>query len=494
MTSLEASSSSENLRDFIRCYSHITGIQPSLDHPLWMPVKSGELDAAEACMEIFDKSTLSGSGIARGIVSNPSTPQELLDRMEAQSTLRNFQAFHRSWFVNDNFREGARTESLTGDADIYDHAEAANHVSWLLFSEGEPYSQLLTGIRSIRALRAGDTNQDSTKAPFSQALLSNFRHNFQANPTQGLPLNPLVLERGTLRGFRELTETEMSAEVRAALEFETDFSESIPLHYLRPQGAGAMGTASYLLINLGLGVYIGSNGGNLTPRRLLQAALTEFMCRVPPVISGTDAQPYVRTLSQPGYGELHSWQRSSSCMSCHTTLDGAAAGLRNLTVATSGAFSKGAFFGDKISDILFIKTEPTQPTANGVHEPAPYLPQEPDLFGIGADANFARRPPKGKFVMRDYNNTLISEEFLGIEGLGNKLVSVDDFYLCAASRYYGFFTGYTPPLLDIPTSSRKEIQARQEMIQLGLQLKNHQSLRELIRGILESDLYREGLN
>jgi len=445
-------------------------------------------------MEILDKSTLSGSGISRGIVSNPGSPQELLDRMEAQSTLRNFQAFHRSWFVNDNFREGARTEFLTGEVDIYDHSEAANHLSWLLFSENEPYSQLLTGVRSIRALRAGDTNQDSTKAPFSQAALSTFRHDFQAAPETGLAINPLVLERGTLRGFRELTEAEMSAEVRAAVGFGTDFSESIPLKYLRPQGAGAMGTASYLLINMGLGVYVASNGGNLTPRRLLQSALTEFMCRVPPVISGTDAEPYVRTQAQPGFGELHSWQRSSSCMSCHTTLDGAAAGLRSLRVITSGAFSKGSVFNDKIADILFIKAEPTQSTASGIHTPAPYLPQEPDLFGIVSDDNFARRPPNGKLVMRDYKGTLMSEDFIGIEGLGSKLVSIDDFYLCAASSYYGFFTGYTPPLQEIPTSSRKEIQARQEMIQLGLELKSHQSLRQLIRGILESDLYREGLN
>ena len=499
LSSIKLEASNESLNLFYKCYGHITGLRPKNDHPLLLSVQSGTKSAVDACIETFENATLNTStGIT--IAETEGNPDRTL---EAYSILRNFQAFHRTWFKKDDFRSSLGTDFVTHDIDIHDPSEAANHVSWILFSENEPYRNLLRGIRSIRAIREM-TPED--KGPSTNVPRFHLRHDF-LNPVEPCPpglnhhrsspfgdatndprcgsaWNPSFLEVGQLRGLRPLSESEMALRVVAAVNLD-NFSETVTMEYLKPKGAGVLGTFSFNMLNSGMGTHV-SNGGDRVPRRLLNVALEEFLCRTTPVLQSMDV---ISTLRPSG---THPWQNNSTCMACHATIDAGAGVFRNLSLVSTA----GWIFSDRdgnLRDVMHLRTHPTVNSPTNNHVPAPFLPPEADIFGISSDSNFYKRPPNGKLMMRDFKGELINQNVLGIDQLGEALSNVDDFYLCAASRYYGFFTGFTPPLLDVPTASEQEARARQEMIQLGLNLKQTQSLKELIRGILQSNFYQYGV-
>jgi len=486
---------------FHKCYSHITGTRPAADHPLLIQVLTGQMSPIEACTDVLNSAQLNSSGISLGEASGD--PRRIT---EAQNILRTFHSFHRTWFAQDSFNEATAIYAETGEQDLFDHSEAANHVSWLLFSADQEYRTLLRGKRSIRAIRESAPSVGRiTNRPTSD-FLHNFRNpqppthpcdlggpgyedDFQ-NCAPPEPLNPTLLETGKLRGFRPLSPSEMQQEAIVASSLYS-FTSRHRIKYQEPKGGGALGSASYLILNMGLGFpFPKSNGGNRVPRRLINVALDEFACRKTPVISPEDAEPYVR-ITGP-----HPWQPSSSCMSCHATLDGGAGAFRNFSFTTAYGFTVPIESGYPI-DHIQVLTHPTV-IENSVSKISSaslnYLPQESDLYGIISDSNFHNRPPKGRFIMRNYRGELVNKEILGIDEFGVELSEIDDFYVCAASRYFGFLTGFTPPLLAVPTTSQREIEARDEVIKWGQELKQSQNLRSLIRSIIESPLYQEGLD
>ena len=126
----------------------------------------------------------------------------------------------------------------------------------------------------------------------------------------------------------------------------------------------------------------------------------------------------------------------------------------------------------------------------------------PKLGWSDIDADFFKRPPDGTLFFRSYSGDKVyvpiaggTSAKAGMANLGAALANTNDLYVCAASRYYQLFTGIKVNLQDIgdpakPALSATDLTFRNEVIRLGLALKNHQSLRQLIADILKLDTYK----
>jgi hypothetical protein len=125
-------------------------------------------------------------------------------------------------------------------------------------------------------------------------------------------------------------------------------------------------------------------------------------------------------------------------------------------------------------------------------------PAEPAAadWPTAADANYHRRPTKGVLYYRAHDGSLVDVSVPSLAALGEAITNKDDFYVCAAKRYYQYFTGVDVNIGDIHDPSagifltaRDEFH-RNRVISLGLQLKQTQSARSLIESILRMSSYK----
>ena len=103
--------------------------------------------------------------------------------------------------------------------------------------------------------------------------------------------------------------------------------------------------------------------------------------------------------------------------------------------------------------------------------------------------------------MRGYDGTLYSQTISatndvdGLTQLGQAIANTNDLYTCAASRYFEFLTGISVSLQDVGDPrysplSPDDLQYRTIVHQLGISLKTHQNLQQLIREIITLPMYR----
>jgi hypothetical protein len=112
-----------------------------------------------------------------------------------------------------------------------------------------------------------------------------------------------------------------------------------------------------------------------------------------------------------------------------------------------------------------------------------------------SDSDFGARPTTGRLLYRSYDGTLIDSTVANLTEMGNALANSNDLYVCAAKKYFEYFTGLSVSLQDTgnPTSSilsQADQYYRDEVIKLGLSLKAHGSLKTLVQEILSLDLYQ----
>ncbi|MBT5094399.1 MAG: hypothetical protein HOM21_09170, partial [Halobacteriovoraceae bacterium] len=88
-----------------------------------------------------------------------------------------------------------------------------------------------------------------------------------------------------------------------------------------------------------------------------------------------------------------------------------------------------------------------------------------------------------------------NEKLNNLKELGELLAGSDDLYVCAAKRYFQFFTGINIKIEDFSISegnaSIEEQQYLRMIIGLGKSLKEHQSLAKLIESIIDSPTYKQ---
>jgi hypothetical protein len=422
---------------FSRCYTHITQLRLPPNHPKRAAVVAGTLSPVDACMAILAEANIVTSGTNEGNIATPVTVNGI---NESLAVLQNFNSLHLNFTSNSDL-VGAVPQGVLhpGIRAVVDETEFALHYTRALFAAGEPVNQLLVGTNAMEAIRSGGRNTTS-------------------------PVTPLGVQIGTFLGVRK-----MPADKTAAVANIPPGSIAFNAH----NGGGVIGTYSDLALNFGSDTRT-PNGGLAMPRRWAKQIFHDVLCRDVPVIRVSDGTAKIHTTVTTNTPQF---RKTGQCMSCHASMDPAAATARNYnfyidyrTAADAGTWATFLF-------------------KNVVSKPA-------ETAVVDSDSSFYLRPPNGAFVFRSYDGTLTDVPVTSIADLGAKMAATNDFYACTASRYFRYFTGINANLQDIGDTSRPPLSTadlyyRNLVIQFGLDLKSSQNLQTLIRDILSSAPYKK---
>ena len=440
---------SEDLKKLNKCYAIFVGERIKTTDPLWKAVESGKKNGTDACMDVFDKAALNSSGSVTK--ADPDDPSNIV----GSKILNTFLKFQQSQFkVPDLLPILASSELFTRD--VIDINEPAYHVLYSIFAPNQKYSDVVKRAYGLRSLRSSGANRTLS---ITGDELPDFKQN---NPGGGLRFySPTLVQTGRLTGIvkNNIRNDIIEGPVLANYELG-DFNVN------RHLGAGAIGSQSYLSANVGQDEY--SDGGNKLFRRWSKNVMDDFLCRELPALRSIDVVKEVQTNSNIVF------KNGISCMSCHSSMDAMAGSIRN-------GFIGYSFWEDDPSKIRFYNERDVT---------AGYA----DMPTINRDPNFHMRPPNGRLFYRSYDGSIVKEDVLGIQQLGEKIAATNDLYVCAAKRYYRFLTGISVDLADLGNLGTREFSKgesfqRNKVIKMGLELKQHQSMRTLIKNIIDQKAF-----
>ncbi|MGE0616575.1 MAG: hypothetical protein AB7P04_13145 [Bacteriovoracia bacterium] len=431
----------------------MAGRAPAFTDPIYLAVKAGTRTGAQGCMDLLDKALLNGQDRVADATAGSL----------GLAVLNHFQRFHRGWFPVGDF------DGLMGRGDNdrvhLDSSAGANFITYNLF-KGRPYSETVTGAQDMRALRSegvamvlGDSN-------------------YQGSHVNGVKV-------GTLIGVTPwATGTGWYMRNGTMLNSATDYNlygQNVPPagSQLPPRvsgNSGILGSNSYIYGNIP-----GSRrpDGALAMNRILaKNTLESLLCLKAPFIRDADAAGYVTP------GAAAPFRTNAQCMACHYTQDSLSAAWRNYAV--SGYL---VIEGDKTA---FASRYP----ANG----GPNSQLNHHL--VQASGNYGSTYPYFTLKFRSYLEGAPLKEFNVIDvinsdqalaRMGQIFSEQDEFYACAAKRYFAHFTGIDANFADPGRTplNAQEIYYKAKVLELGQRLKQHQSLRTLIQEIVESELFQK---
>ncbi len=428
-----------------RCYSQITGLRPSVSDPLTKQVVARQTDPVVACLQALSKGVFNGNG--NTTISDISDP-------EALAVLRNMHRLHASWFSMKDFTPLDQQNNWWTDGvmDLWDASTPALYITKALFDVSPSYKGSLSGNAIYIPVRARMNPTTGAKSNSTADL-------FALSPLQFAP-------RGALYG---VTATAPASANYSIIQNNVSSSGTVTL--AGSLGGGLLGNYTYALMNVIQAEKFAADGGTQMPRRWGRAVYHDLLCRDLPVVRNSEADAFVVM------GSSVPFRNTSNCTSCHASMDRMASVVRNVKYTAFGNNSmnvgqRGAFF---------------------VNFPAATMPAE-TAWPSAADPDYAKRPPTGTLFFRNYMGNLVDIGVSGPSDLAAQITNQDDFYICAAKRYYSHFTGISVDTSDIYDPKHLELSAdamahRNEVINLGKSLRQHNSLRKLISDILNSPQY-----
>lgn len=433
-----------NVEIFSRCYAQIAQLFPAPTNPRLVAVRNGTKDPIVACLEILDLARFNNNGQIPNVTDN-----------DAVAVLRTMHNLHSSWLDTSDFPNIADFGNNRDLRDVYDPTQPALYFTRALLDPATPYSSVVTSSQHLRPAR---TTDDPTVSISGRNKSESQFLTFKWAPI------------GSLAGY--LVTNDM------VWNFQGTSGTGQPLSGTatagKNAGGGIMGSPAYLLLTIAeTANTFRANGATIMPRKWARAVFHDLLCRPLPAVRMSDAADYVRPNSTTEF------RKSQTCTTCHVSHDRLSGVIRNFQYQVVARFQDVPPAGG-----IF----PRWLTANQPAESE--WPSEPDN-------NYAARPPTGIFYFRNYLGELKNIQSIGsLAQLGTVIADQPDFYICAAKRYYEYFTGIATDIGDLGdathrTLSNVEKKHRDEVINLGLALKSHQSLRKLIESIIRLPQYRK---
>ena len=438
---------SEELRRLQRCHAIFSSTRLPSDHYLIGQVKSRTKTGTQACMTLFDSAALQSNG-------KVNETSEF-----AKNMIFKMHQMHKNFYVTKDFFDAFDLDHTPNLIDLY---EGANFLTYILMKPNQDFFKIMTNTKGYKALR--NSNGPSTRMLTKPWLPINFLHGTGQNGTPYATYTPnTMIQEGLLVGFEEDNTVNPPSDIGAF--WNGNYVTTNPNQHF---GGGLLGLQSYILSNYGSRFNMKPNGVSLTYRRLTRNLVKDFLCRDIPVVRESDITQLVVPTSPITF------RKASTCVACHATIDPLAGVYRNQITVRSVLGGAEAF--------TYVRTHQTD------------RPWDEMFPSDGNDNNFYRRPPGGKLFYRSYDGTLIDQNLTGIPDLGAKLAQSNDLPVCFAAKYYKAFTGIEVNLSDlgnpnVPALSEGEVYHRNKVINLGLALKSHKSLRKLIRSIIHSNAF-----
>lgn len=416
-----------------RCYAHITQLRVPAGDSRLAAVKAGIKDPIAACLEVLDSARFTADNGTR--VSNTSDQVAL-------AVLRNFHSLHYSWFRVRQFEflVGSAPNWQSATQDVFDPSSPALYYTKALFDPNFKFREVITSPENLRPVRTSNPS----KGVYSRQPASAFT-------PPSLP--EMLVQTGDLIGARP------SGSMMAG-----------GVDYGLTAGGGFLGTIPYIQLTVGGDLNFRSDGAVNVPRRWGRDIFLDVMCRELPVVRDNDVLSLVVSSASA------SFRKTANCTNCHASMDRMAGTLRNfkyVTATTNGhAYTPISVAFRNVT----ASAESSWPSSR--------------------DNSYASRPPNGVLFYRSYDGSLVNVNVTGIADLGAKIANEDDFYICAAKRYFHYFTGISAETGDIQdpnfdrslSSSDKAV--RDLVIELGKKLRISQNPRALIEEIMKLPQYK----
>lgn len=437
-----ASSKAEALTEagiYHRCHAQFARARPAATDPLLRAVKTGGLKGAKACEQLLEGISLPGQ-----------VPEA------KRAVFESFLAFHASWFPLRDFL----LNGTEGASSAYnDSNEMAYHVNVALFGPGR-FEEIVTGTRTFVAERKSSRQPEYFTDP-------DFRGRFRKisgarwSIKGGSDWNPEMVERGRIEAI-------VVRPLGHASPVKSPLGE-LSLSANGTSGSGLLGTDTYLLLNSNQSPFEPSDNSSLSHRRWGKSVMRDLLCRELPAIRAADAAPFVDKKSKVPF------RQHAECMRCHATMDPLADGARDIMELRPDGAMRFDF----------------EPRMLGR-----FRSDRAPMLSTNQDMEFHRRPPWGRLYYRNNRGELVDRKFTGLGALGPEIAQMEDFYTCAAKRYFQFMTGIDVKMTDfseIPLSPADQPLARYRkfVLELGEELKAHQSLKKLVSSILHSKYYAQ---
>ncbi len=493
LLSFSSFANAQNLTErafYARCYSHLTGKPVPLGNSVMAQIKAGSKKAIDACNELLDRVEL-----------NPTSGALFADDVETRSILNNFASFHRSWFTANTVEQiqDNNNEISNGTMDIYDSTEPALALTRALFVRSGRYSDVVTlstGVQGLRqdvsmASKIGfdwSANYSGRRLFGNNPAFNNNQYNFMPFTGNLNDVNNLILMNfmkpmvGELYGIRTTVSDGAMVPNIAMQGFQDSRGNNQPgLNYtFNPHtsfGGGVLGTPVYFMMNFGHGKGTLANGSLKVARRWSQTNFQTFMCATLPALRESDVAKFVVGNSSAPF------RNATSCVMCHASLDPMAYTMRNAVVVNSN-FANISLTSRSTS--LMTTFNENQASVAG-------WPSEPV-------SNFHRQTPTGKLRYRAFSSgQLVDQDVVRVSGLGTAISEQEDYYQCAAKRYFEYFTGIRVSLYDRTDPKNAELNKqlstesvadRKFIEELGAELHQNQSVKSIIKKIMNSDYYR----
>jgi hypothetical protein len=229
------------------------------------------------------------------------------------------------------------------------------------------------------------------------------------------------------------------------------------------------------------------------PRNWSKWIFKDILCRDLPVLDADlDTKKYTVCADPKKCGiqptaakknNVLSFRQNQSCVQCHATMDQLIGVARNLRSFNGGKCAYGPDVHMATSN--WLPVAPTKP-----------LNKEWDYV---ASNDYRQEQPNGRLVFRDIYGNLVDQEIKTFGDIGAAFAKRDDMYICAAKRYYQYFTGIDVELLPMTAAQVAKLPPdqkfyRDRVITLGKNLRDakkyNQSAQKLIEAIFELPEYK----
>lgn len=474
---------------FVRkCYAQLTSRRIPSSSSYLTRAASGE-DPVNICMSILSRGNLGGSN-AVADEEKDSIGQKVLDNMHK---------LHVNFFTNRLF-ENSSPQSTQSLRSFFDNTQPAMFITDALFKD-KAYSSVVTENWTPQAIREDmdpqvlifrnndrqKCNEERNGTGCGRYIPVIFNPNTTVNPhstTGSCNNNPSqsgcdyyknefdltnpFAPRGKLLGIRQ---SPGYLSPHGGLQHQGG-TPRVPEHkdFSKNLGGGLLGDVVFIMNTLVDQSNYKADGSLKVPRHWSKAIYEDVLCRQLPALRPSDVGFQLSTNDQSA-----SFRWSTSCLTCHVSMDQTAGNLRNLQYISMGSQRNGT----QSSIVPRIK---------------PWTVSSNKAWSELADTNWHNSQPLGRIFYRDYKGEIVHETTENIDQLGEAISKTDDYYICAAKNYFKHFVSVDVSLADPGAVDFVDDapEYKEELVKIGLRFKKHQSLRKLIEDIFRSPFYFKG--
>ncbi|PWU22472.1 MAG: hypothetical protein C5B49_00535 [Bdellovibrio sp.] len=477
-----------------RCYVRMVRTPAPSSDALLAKVQSGALSPADACLQLFDRAQLKPSGSAMALASPTDAT--------AIAILKTFNDFHRSWLTNKLYITANLRSEL---ALIHDIEEPALYFTRALLGAGQRYDSVVTSTETLRGTRVQAAASGLTRfqaqtfykypagvypttytdlvlayggttavsplpmnVPDTALVATGHLAGVEPAPSLVVPQTTYPLRLSYTNGTDPTNEVKIplstcksgTVAIANCMDFKTALTaDSTNVDLNRHFGGGILGSFGFMGDSTNLPEDNIPFFQDVIHRRLAENVFQDLMCIDLPALDPSDIPASDIQMDSP-----YPFRHSTSCMSCHRSLD-------NTALIYRGKF------------LTFTANSNTSTQKVGI--------------GLPYFANLAANPGSSQFNLQGETGALIFRQRLGssptvvnipvnsIAELGSAIASQQEFYNCAAKRYYQFFTGVNVNL-SVPEKDPVSKRHQDFVLNLAVQLQADQSVRSLLQRIFSS--------